>query len=88
MKTQENKVEMTCTLTLTETEVAMLAYLASFGGANIGAVICRGLGQKFKEDDWNSLWSALRDETERAKKKFDDTRMVFNGIKRAVGLGD
>lgn len=66
-------------LLLTEREVQMLGYLASFGGKHIAEAITDKLTHEFSKEEWDKLWTIFRTELEAASARFRDTKKVFTG---------
>ena len=87
-KMQQFTCEMVCTLSLTEKETKMLAYLASFGGHNIAESIRVHLGTEFSHAEWKELWDTMRTVLEQAQTRMNETRMVFSGVRYAAKFQD
>jgi hypothetical protein len=61
----------------------MLGYLTGFGAAALADAIGANLTTKFPKQQWETLWSELRDQLEASHKRMKDTRAVFHGLKVA-----
>jgi hypothetical protein len=90
MRTKTLDIKMTCTLTLDESDVELLGWLAGYGGKAIAKAITGngqygvGLTTKYTDQDWELLWQKLRSDLEAADARFQATREVFRGHKKAV----
>jgi len=86
MQIAQRKVQMDCTLTLTERETEMLGWLAGYGPKALAELISKQLTTKFEVEEWEQFWNAMRCELENARTRFTATRKVFSGQLRAVEL--
>lgn len=85
-KVVNDKVEMTCTLTLTEKETAMMAWLAGFSAEAIAQAICSDISSRFPKEDWRALWASFRSELEKMHNRMYETRLVFQGARVATEI--
>jgi len=86
MNLAQKKVEMHCTLDLTERETEMLGWMAGYGPKALAELISKKLTTKYEHQEWEQLWNAMRHELENASKRFAATRAVFEGRMRATDL--
>lgn len=88
MKVTARKIELTCTVEFTENEVALLSWLAGYGGEQIAKAITKELTKEFQEKEWCALWSDIRSAMEAAQKRFRETKNVFIGNQISIWPGE
>ena len=86
MNVAQRKVQMDCTLTLTERETEMLGWLAGYGPKALAELICKQMTTRIEVEEWEQFWNAMRNELENASTRFAATRKVFSGQMRACEL--